>query len=95
MTTSSSACLECGSLLARDILYIDGGSLARIVEFWQTGPDAIIAHCTRCELVRGSIYRDTDSRVFVQHDTIIDAVAYRILHDGTFRVILPFLARFR
>ena len=95
MTTSSSACLECGSLLARDILYIDGGSLARIVEFWQIGPDTIIAHCTRCELVRGSIYRDTDSRVFVQHDTIIDAVAYRILHDGTFRVILPFLARFR
>ena len=95
LTTSSSAVLECGGLHASDIIYVEGGSLARIVEFWQTEPDVITAQCTGCELVSGSIYRDIDSVIFVQHDTIIDAVAYRKLHDGTFRVLLPFIARFR
>ena len=95
LTRSKGAVLECGGLHAGDVIYVEGGDLARITEFWQSEQDVITAQCTGCERVRGSIYRDIDSVVFVHHDTIIDAVAYRKLDDGTFRALLPFLARFR
>ena len=95
LSRSVGAVLECGGLHAGDIIYIAGRKLARITWFWQTKPGVITAQCTACEFVAGSTYRDSDSVLFVQSDTIIDAVAYRSLDDGKFRASLPFLARFR
>ena len=79
---------------ARDIIYVKGGQLARITDFWQSEPGIITAQCTACKLVAKDTYRDSDSVLFVQNQTIIDGVAYRSLGDGEFRVLLPFLARF-
>ena len=86
LTRSNIAVLECGDIHARDIIYVKGGQLARITGFWQSAPGIITAHCIACELVEGYKYRDSESVVFVQSQTII---------DGEFRVALPFLARFR
>ena len=95
LTRSSAAVLDCGGLHSGDIIYVAGGNLARITAFWQSEPGVITAQCTGCELVEGSIYRDSDSVLFVPHDTIVDACAYRKLRGGDFRVLLPFLARSR
>ena len=95
LTRSTAAVLDCSGLHSGDIIYVAGGNLARITAFWQSAPGVITAQCTGCELVDGSIYRDSDSVLFVPHDTIVDACAYRKLGGGDFRVLLPFLARFR
>ena len=94
LTRSSAACLECGNIHARDIVYVKGGQLARITGFWQYETGLLTAQCTECEKVEEHIYRDSASVVFVASHTIIDAVAYRNKDDGEFRVVLPFLARF-
>ena len=94
LTRSSIAVLECGNIHARDIIYVKGGQLARITGFWQAESGVITAHCTACEHVEGYKYRDSEAVVFVQSQTIIDAVAYRKLAGGEFRVVLPYLARF-
>ena len=88
------ACLECGNIHARDIVYVRGGRLARITDFWQYDSGVLTAQCTECEKVDGHIYRDSASVIFVESHTIIDAIAYRNTTDGEFRVILPFLSRF-
>ena len=95
LTRSKAAVLECGDMHARDIIYVQGGQLARITDFWQSACGLITAQCTACEHVLGHKYRDSKSVVFVPSETIIDAVAYRLLANGEFRVALPFLARFR
>ena len=95
LTRSRAAILECGNIHARDIIYVVGGQLARITDVWQSASGIITAQCTACELVEGYTYRDSESVLFVQSQTIIDAVAYRNKADGEFRVVLPFLARFR
>ena len=95
LSRSVGAVLQCGGLHAGDIIYVAGRKLARITCFLQTKAGVIIVQCTACEFVAGSTYRDSDSVIFVQSDTIIDAVAYRSLDDGKFRALLPFLARFR
>ena len=79
---------------ARDIIYVKGGQLARITGFWQSASGVLTTQCTACELVEEHKYRDSAAVLFVPSHTIIDAVAYRNLADGEFRVVLPFLARF-
>ena len=95
LTRSSIAVLECGNIHARDVIYVDGGQLARITGFWRAESGVITAHCTACEHVGGYKYRDSETVIFVKSQTIIDAVAYRKLLGGEFRVALPFLARYR
>ena len=95
LTRSSIAVLECGNIHARDVIYVDGGQLARIAGFWRAESGVITAHCTACEHVGGYKYRDSETVIFVKSESIIDAVAYRKLLGGEFRVVLPFLARYR
>ena len=94
LTRSRAACLECGNIHARDIVYVRGGQLARITGFWQYDSGVLTAECTECEKVAEHIYRDSASVIFVQSHTIIDAIAYRNKTDGEFRAILPFLSLF-
>ena len=91
---ASAACLECGNIHARDIVYVRGRQLARITGFWQYESGVLTAECTECEKVAEHIYRDSASVIFVQSHTIIDAIAYRNKTDGEFRAILPFLSLF-
>ena len=93
LARSSVAILECGDMHARDISYVKGGQLARIIDFWKSELGTRTAHCTACEHVEGHKYRDSISVLFVNREAIIDAVAYRNLADGEFRVVLPCLAR--
>ena len=79
---------------ARDIIYVKGGQLARITGVCQSASGVLTAQCTACERVEENVYRDSVAVSFVASHTIIDAVAYRNLGDGSFRVLLPFLARF-
>ena len=98
LTTSRMAILECGNIHARDIIYVIGGTLARVADFWLSESGIITAQCTACvrvASVAGYTYRDTASVIFVQSHKIIDAVAYRNLAGGDFRVVLPYLARHR
>ena len=94
LARSSVAVLECGSIHARDIIYVKGGQLARITDFWRSASGVITIQCTACELVDGYTYRDGNSVLFAQSQTSIDAIAYRNLADGEFRVALPCLDRF-
>ena len=84
LTRSSAACLECGNIHARDIIYVKGGQLGRITGFWQYESGVLTAQCTKCEKVAEHIYRDSASVLFVPSHTIIDAVAYRNTADGGF-----------
>ena len=98
LTRSRMAVLECGNIHGEDIIYVGGGELARVADFWQFECGVITAQCTAREhvaSVAGYTYRDTASVIFVQSQKIIDAVAYRNLADGEFRVVLPYLARHR
>ena len=78
--------------------HVIGGTLARVADFWLSESGIITAQCTACvrvASVAGYTYRDTASVIFVQSHKIIDAVAYRNLAGGDFRVVLPYLARHR
>ena len=46
------------------------------------------------EHVRGQVYRDGTSVSLIACDDIVDSVAYRKLADDSFRIILPWKARF-
>ena len=91
---SSRALLECGMLACGDVVYILGGVLGRLECFWQFG-EHITALISKCKpLQTAGHYRDSDGCDFVSIDSIVDAVSYRLLEDGSFRVLLPFKARF-
>jgi hypothetical protein len=91
---SSNALLECGILAAGDVVYILGGVLGRLECFWQLG-EHITAQINKCKpLQTAGHYRDSDGCDFVSIDLIVDAVSHRLLEDGSFRVLLPFKARF-
>ena len=91
---ASAACLECGNIHARDIVYVKGGQLARVTGFWQYEAGLLTDQCTESEKVGEHTYRDSAAVVFVASHTIIGAVAYRGKDDGELRVLLPFIARF-
>ena len=91
---SNAACLECGNIHARDIVYVKGGQLVRLTGFWEYEAGLLTAQGTRCYKVGEHKYRDSAAVVFVESHLIIDAVAYRTRDDGDLRVLLPFLARF-
>ena len=54
---ASAACLECGNIHARDIVYVKGGQLARVTGFWQYEAGLLTAQCTECENVGEHTYR--------------------------------------
>ena len=91
---ANAACLECGNIHARDIVYVKGGQLVRLTAFWEYKAGLLTAQGTRCYKVGEHKYRDSATVVFVESHFIIDAVAYRKRDDGDLRVLLPFLARF-
>ena len=94
---STQAVLICGYLFAGDVVYIEGGTLARIVAFWKKPTSStIVAHCTEMTMTVGHRrYIDSSTPLFVTTETIVDACIYRPLGMGVLRVWLPFAARFR
>ncbi len=89
---SSRAVLDCGELVFDDIIVDTNDSFSRIVCFWQQ-ETGIVAQCTTCETVGADhVFRHTGNTCFILAGSIIDAVLYRPLPDGSFRVCLPFRA---
>ena len=93
LSRSSSIVLECGHLAVGDIVYIDGGSIARAQCFYELN-SCFTMQCIKCVHLRGHVYRDGTSASFVACNDIVDSVAYRTLADNSFRIILPWKARF-
>ena len=92
---SSQARLECGRIYTGDIVYVIGGVVARVMHFWKSpSAEHIAMQCAIFENVDEYIYRDGNQTSFVSVDSIVDAVTYRPLTDGSIRVMLPFDARF-
>lgn len=92
LNRSSRAVLDCGELAFDDIIVDTEDSISRVVCFWQQ-ETTIVAQCTTCETVgAGHVFRHTGSTCFIAGGSIIDAVSYRPLPDGSFRVCLPFRA---
>ena len=91
---SSHAALECGELARDDVIYVHGGMIARIVCFWSDN-DMITAQCHECARVDNDfIYRDTCTVTFIDATAIVDALCFRSLDDGDFRICLPYKAYF-
>lgn len=92
---SSSIVLECGQLAVRDLVYIGGGggSNARAECFYELN-GCFTMQCIKCEHVRGHVYRDGTSVSLIACNDIVEPVAYRELPDNSFRIILPWKARF-
>ena len=93
VSRSSSIVLECGQLAVRDLVYIGGGSIARAECFYELN-GCFTMQCIKCEHVRGQVYRDGTSVSLIACDDIVDSVAYRKLADDSFRIMLPWKARF-
>lgn len=94
VSRSSSIVLECGQLAVRDLVYIAGsGSIARAECFYELN-GCFTMQCIKCEHVHGQVYRDGTSVIFIACNDIVEAVAYRQLADNSFRIMLPWKARF-
>ena len=95
---STEAVLACGHIHADDIVYVAGGTIARVVAFWQprgSTHDNLVAHCMGMLVVGDNRYVDSGRPLFVDTDSIVDACVYRPFGDGVIRVRVPFAARFR
>lgn len=91
---SSTIVLECGQVASADVVYICGGAVVRAECFWELN-GCFTMQCKVCSHVGGHLYRDgTAADSFIACTEIVDTVAYRPLPDGSFRVILPWKARF-
>ena len=91
---SSSIVLECGQLAVCDLAYIGGGgSIVRAECFYELN-GCFTMQCIKCEHVRGHVYRDGTSVSLIACNDIVEPVAYRELPDNSFRIILPWKARF-
>ena len=94
VSRSSNIVLECGHLAVRDLVYIAGsGSIARAECFYELN-GCFTMQCIKCEHVHGQVYRDGTSVSFIACNDIVEAVAYRQLADNSFRIMLPWKARF-
>jgi hypothetical protein len=81
-------------LAGGDVVYILGGVLGCLECFWQLG-EHITAQISKCKPLQTAGHcRDSDGCDFVSIDLIVDDVSRRLLEDCTFRVLLPFKARF-
>lgn len=97
MLRSSEAVLQCGCIHAQDIVYLEGGVVARVRWFWQVSLGSnIVLQCTMCSSVDGQYkYRDSKKLHFTPVDAIVDAMIYRYIGSGVFRIIKPFAAKYR
>ena len=89
---SVDAVLDCGNIRVGDVVYSIGGIVSRILCFWQSN-NQIVAQCHECVKVSEFIYRDDTRVAFIMAESIVDAMAYRPLGDGSIRVIMPYAAR--
>ena len=90
---SSRVVLQCGELAAGDVLYIQGGVVARACCFWEFSGN-ITVQCKVCERLSEHENRDGEVESFFSADRIVDAVSHRRLPGGSFRVLLLFKAFF-
>jgi hypothetical protein len=90
---SLDAVLDCGNIKVGDVIYSVGGFVSRILCFWQSINNQIVAQCHECLKVSELIYRDDNRVVFIMAESIVDAMAYRPLGNGSIRVIMPHAAR--
>ena len=93
ISRSSNVVLECGSISASDLVYLHGGAVVRAQSFFALH-ECLAMQCIVCNRISENIYRDGDDVSFVSCSDILDSMAYRMLSDGSFRVIKPIQARF-
>lgn len=92
---SQSIVTTCGLLKVKDIIYLAGGRVAKVTNFWAdaTDLDGIYAQVLVYTCIGNSLY-NTVAPVsdFVRVVDIVDAVAWARYEDGVIRVILPIIA---
>ena len=92
---SSQAVLDCGLIAKGDIVYVAGGVVAVAMEFYEHAEtSAMFLHCEPCKQIGRNTYTFSHVSEWVDAGTIVDAMAYRKLQDGSVRVLFPFAARF-
>lgn len=93
VSRSTSIVLECGELARSDVVYIKGGQVARVQCFLELN-SCFTMQCIVCNRVSSNTFIDGSNVSFVSCSDVVDAMSYRPLGDGSFRVIWPFKARF-